>query len=72
MNKVVAKFKADIEVDMDKLMEDPYSTFDTREILKELERQFWEYTESSNLEGVALQNLDFIGLEVKECRCDDT
>lgn len=72
MNKVVARFKADVEIELDRLVKEPYSTIDMREITSELERRFWNAVHLTDIKGISLQNLDFKGLEVKDCESDDT
>lgn len=72
MNKVVARFKADVEIELDKLVKEPYSTIDMGEITSELERRFWNAVHLTDIKGISLQNLDFKGLEVKDCESDDT
>lgn len=72
MNKVVARFKADVEIELDRLVKDPYSTINMGEITSELERRFWNTVHLTDIKGISLQNLDFRGLEVKDCESDDT
>lgn len=72
MNKVIAKFKADVEIELDRLVKDPYATINMREITSELEKRFWNAVHLSDIKGISLQNLDFRGLEVKDCESDDT
>lgn len=71
MNKVVARFKADVEIELDRLVKDLYSTIDMREITSELEKRFWNAVHLSDIKGISLQNLDFRGLEVKNYESDD-
>ena len=64
MNKVVAMFKADIEIDLKELVKEPHDTIDMSEITAELKKKFENVVNLTDIGEVALQNLDFQGLKV--------
>lgn len=63
MSKVVAMFKADIEIDLKELVKEPHDTIDMSEITAELKKKFENVVNLTDIGEVALQNLDFQGLK---------